>query len=384
MVDELPAQARKGRGAISNPDGRFEPRQRVAIDDGWSHAAAEPGDRSHDAALAQDGMIAAEDVDDDALPPLATTLTVDASRTIIARNDSPDVPFTQSINPYRGCEHGCIYCFARPSHGYLGLSSGLDFETKLFFKPEAAKLLRAELAKPGYKPSAIAFGTNTDPYQPAEKQLRITRQLLEVLAEHDHPLTIVTKSASVVRDIDILAPMARKRLAKVFVSVTTLDRELSRRMEPRASTPRRRLDAIRQLAEAGIHVGVMTAPVIPALTDHELESLLEAAAGAGAISAGYVMLRLPFEIKDLFREWLESHAPLKADHVISRVMQLRGGRLNDPEFGSRMTGQGVDAQLIARRFRLACQRLGLNRNDWSLDLSQFRVPAKPSPQLTLF
>ena len=365
MDDELPARARKGRGAISNPEGRFEPRRRVAVDDGWGRSAGIPDD------------------EDDAPAP-ATTLTADASRTIIARNDSPDIPFSQSINPYRGCEHGCIYCFARPSHGYLGLSSGVDFETRLFFKPDAAKLLRAELAKPGYRPSAIAFGTNTDPYQPVEKGLRVTRQLLEVLAEHDHPLTIVTKSASVTRDIDILAPMSQRRLAKVFVSLTTLDRELARRMEPRASTPSRRLDAIRLLAQAGIRVGVMTAPVIPALTDHELEALLEAAAEAGATSAGYVMLRLPFEIKDLFREWLRTHAPLKADHVISRVMQLRGGRLNDPEFGSRMTGQGVDAQLIAHRFRLACQRLGLDRNEWSLDLSRFRVPARPSPQLSLF
>ena len=366
MVDEVPAQPRKGRGAISNPDGRFESRRRMAIDDGWGWSAGAPDD------------------DADAPPAPATTLAADASRTIIARNDSPDIPFTQSINPYRGCEHGCIYCYARPSHGYLGLSAGLDFETRLFFKPDAAKLLRAELAKPGYRPSAIAFGSNTDPYQPAEKQLRLTRQLLEVLAEHDHPLTIVTKSAGVLRDVDLLAPMSQRRLAKVFVSLTTLDRDLARRMEPRASTPQRRLEAISRLAEAGVHVGVMTAPVIPALTDHELEALLEAAAGAGAQSAGYVMLRLPFEIKDLFREWLREHAPLRADHVISRVTQLRGGRLNDPQFGSRMTGQGVEAQLIARRFRLACQRLGLDRNDWALDLSKFRVPARPSPQLTLF
>jgi DNA repair photolyase len=366
MVDEVPAQARKGRGAISNPDGRFEPRRRVAIDDGWGRGAGMPDDDAH------------------APPAPATTLAADASRTIIARNESPDIPFTQSINPYRGCEHGCIYCYARPSHGYLGLSAGLDFETRLFFKPDAAKLLRAELAKPGYRPSAIAFGSNTDPYQPAEKQLRITRQLLEVLAEHDHPLTIVTKSAGVLRDVDLLAPMSQRRLAKVFVSLTTLDRDLARRMEPRASTPQRRLEAISRLTEAGVHVGVMTAPVIPALTDHELEALLEAAAGAGAKSAGYVMLRLPFEIKELFREWLLEHVPLRADHVISRVMQLRGGRLNDPQFGSRMTGQGVDAQLIARRFRLACQRLGLDRNDWALDLSKFRVPTTPSPQLSLF
>ncbi|MBL8703109.1 MAG: PA0069 family radical SAM protein [Alphaproteobacteria bacterium] len=365
MVDELPSAARKGRGAVSNPDGRFEASRRVVVDDGWARAPA-PGDA------------------DDEPPPLATTLTVDASRTIIARNDSPDIPFSQSINPYRGCEHGCVYCYARPSHGYLGLSAGLDFETKLFFKPEGAKLLRAELARPGYKPSAIAFGSNTDPYQPVERRLGLTRQLLEVLVEHEHPFTIVTKSANVVRDIDLIAAMSAKRLAKVFVSVTTLDRELARKLEPRASTPARRLEAIRALAGAGVHVGVMTAPIIPALTDHEVEALLQAAHEAGAVSAGYTVLRLPFEIKDLFKEWLAAHAPLRAEHVLSRVMQLRGGRLNDPEFGSRMRGTGLDAELIARRFRLACQRLGLNKNDWSLDLSRFRVPAKPSAQMSLF
>jgi DNA repair photolyase len=367
MVDEVAAKARKGRGAVSNPEGRFETAQRVVVDDGWSRPPA--GD--------------ADGEDDDA-PPLATTLTVDASRTIIARNDSPDIPFTQSINPYRGCEHGCIYCYARPSHGYLGLSTGLDFETKLFFKPDAAKLLRAELARKAYRPSAIALGSNTDPYQPVEKRLRITRAILEVLAEHEHPFTIVTKSALVTRDLDILAPMAAKRLTKVFVSVTTLDRELARTMEPRASTPARRLAAIGELAAAGVHVGVMTAPIIPALTDHELERLLEAAAAAGAVSAGYTILRLPFEIKDLFREWLEKHQPLRAEHVLSRVMQIRGGKLNDPNFGSRMRGQGLDAELIARRFRLACGKLGLNKNDWSLDLTRFRVPEASRPQLSLF
>lgn len=364
MVDEISAIARKGRGAVSNPDGRFEPARRVATDDGWTRAPL-PGEEEE-------------------LAPLATTLSVDASRTIIARNESPDIPFSQSINPYRGCEHGCVYCYARPSHGYLGLSSGLDFETKLFFKPDGAKLLRAELARKGYAPSAIAFGSNTDPYQPVERKLGLTRQLIEVLVEHEHPFTIVTKSANVVRDIDLIAPMSAKRLAKVFVSVTTLDRDLARKLEPRASTPGRRLDAIRALAQAGVHVGVMTAPIIPALTDHEIEALLEAAQAAGAVSAGYTVLRLPFEIKDLFREWLETHAPLRAEHVLSRVTQLRGGRLNDPEFGSRMRGTGLDADLIAKRFRLACQRLALNKNDWSLDLSRFRVPVKPSPQFSLF
>jgi DNA repair photolyase len=359
-----PDLPRKGRGAISNPDGRFEPTRREAVDDGWARAP-NPGE-------------------DDEPPPLATTLTADASRTIIARNQSPDIPFDQSINPFRGCEHGCVYCYARPSHAYLGLSSGLDFETRLFFKPDAGKLLRAELAKPGYRVSAIALGSNTDPYQPAERRLGVTRQILEVLAEHAHPFTIVTKSALVTRDLDILAPMAARKLCKVFVSVTTLDRELARTMEPRASTPARRLGAIRALADSGVHVGVMTAPMIPALNDHEMEALLEAARGHGAVSAGYTVLRLPHEIKDLFREWLEAHAPLKAKHVLSRIVQLRGGRLNDPNFGTRMSGgDGIDAQLIRRRFKLACARLGLNRNDWSLDLSRFRVPPKPGDQLAL-
>jgi DNA repair photolyase len=360
MEDAIPDRARKGRGAVSNPDGRFEPRRRMAVDDGWPRG------------------------EDDEPEQLATTLTPDASRTIIARNESPDIPFEQSINPYRGCEHGCVYCYARPSHGYLGLSAGLDFETRLFFKPEAARLLRAELARSGYRPKAIALGSNTDPYQPAERRLRLTRQILEVLAEHEHPLTIVTKSAAVTRDIDILAPMSRRRLAKVFVSVTTLDGALARKLEPRASSPARRLGAIGELAAAGVHVGVMTAPIIPALTDHEIEPLLEAASSAGAMSAGYTVLRLPFELKDIFREWLDAHAPLRAERVMSRIAQLRDGRLNDPRFGSRLVGSGEDAKLIARRFRLACERLGLGRNDWALDTTRFRVPARPDPQLRLF
>ncbi len=360
MDDALPARARKGRGAISNPDGRFETARRSAVDDGWASAA------------------------DDDPPPLATTLTADASRSVIARNDSPDIPFTQSINPYRGCEHGCVYCYARPSHGYLGLSAGLDFETRLFFKPDAARLLRAELARQGYRVAPIALGTNTDPYQPVERRLRVTRAILEVLAAQDHPLTIVTKSAAVIRDIDLLAPMSRKRLAKVFVSLTTLDPDLARRLEPRAATPGRRLAAIRALAEAGVHVGVMTAPVIPALTDHEIEALLAAASAAGAVSAGYTLLRLPHEVKDLFREWLETHAPNRAARVLARLAGLRGGQLNDPRFGSRMRGEGPQAALIAQRFRLARQRLGLDRNDWALTLDLFRTPAADPRQLSLF
>jgi DNA repair photolyase len=362
-MDTLPDKARKGRGAIANPSGRFDAESRVTIDDGWAPTVPPSPD--------------------DELPPLRTTVTVDSSRTVIARNDSPDVPFSQSINPYRGCEHGCIYCYARPSHGYLGLSTGLDFETKLFAKPDAAKLLDAELRRPGYKVSAIALGTNTDPYQPVEREMKITRGILETLQAFQHPFTIVTKSALVTRDLDIIGPMAAKRLCKVFVSVTTLDRDLARRMEPRASTPSRRLDAIRQLAEAGVPTGVMSAPMIPGLTDSEMESILEEARKAGARSAGYTVLRLPFEIKDLFTEWLMEHEPYKAKHVLSLVRQMRDGKLNDPEFGSRMRGTGPYAELIGKRFRLACARLGLNKNDWSLDLTRFRPPPQAGDQLSL-
>jgi DNA repair photolyase len=361
MVDTLPDKARKGRGAIANPDGRFESTTRVRIDDGWGTATAECEEP----------------------PPIRTTVTIDATRTIIARNQSPDIPFSQSINPYRGCEHGCIYCYARPTHAYFGLSTGLDFETKLFAKPDAAALLAQELRKPGYKPSAIALGTNTDPYQPVEREMKITRSVLETLAAFQHPFTIVTKSALVTRDIDIIAPMAAKRMAKVFISVTTLDRDLARKLEPRAATPPRRLEAIRMLAEAGVPTGVMTAPIIPMLTDWEIERLLKAARDAGAASAGYTVMRLPFEIKDLFVQWLEEHAPGKAKHVLSLVREVRDGRLNDPEFGSRMRGTGPYAELIAKRFRLACSRLGFNKHDWSLDLTKFSPPPAAGDQLRL-
>jgi DNA repair photolyase len=361
MVDTLPDKARKGRGAVANPDGRFEAQTRVRIDDGWGTSTAECEEP----------------------PPIATTVSIDATRTIIARNQSPDIPFSQSINPYRGCEHGCIYCYARPTHAYFGLSTGLDFETKLFAKPDAAALLAAELRKPGYRPSAIALGTNTDPYQPIEREMKITRSVLETMAAFQHPFSIVTKSALVVRDLDIIAPMAAKRLAKVFISVTTLDRDLARKLEPRAATPPRRLEAIKALADAGVPTGVMTAPIIPALTDWEIERLLEAARAAGATSAGYTIMRLPFEIKDLFAQWLEEHAPGKAKHVLSLVRQVRDGRLNDPEFGSRMRGTGPYAELIAKRFRLACNRLGFNKHDWSLDLTRFSPPPAPGDQLKL-
>ena len=299
------------------------------------------------------------------------------------RNDSPDIPFTQSINPYRGCEHGCVYCYARPSHAYLNLSPGLDFETRLIAKVNAADLLRTELAKPGYRCEAISLGTNTDPYQPIEREYGITRAILEVLAEHDHPVAIVTKSAMVERDIDLLAPMARKNLTRVFLSIATLDHDVSRPMEPRTSAPARRLEAIRRLAAAGIPTGVVVAPVVPFLTDHAIERVLDAATDAGATQAGYVLLRLPFEVKDLFKDWLHRHFPLKADHVMSRVREMRDGRENDPEFGSRMRGTGLFADLLAKRFELACARRGLDRSRLPLDTARFRPP-RPAGQLELF
>lgn len=350
-------RAPRGRGALSNPEGRFEPYRHEGADDGW-------------------GVLEEE------LPPLATRVFTDRARTIITRNRSPDIPFEQSINPYRGCEHGCPYCYARPSHAYLGLSPGLDFETILFAKPEAAERLRTELGRPGYRVRPIAFGTNTDPYQPIERRLRIMRGLLEVLAACEHPLTIVTKSALVERDLDLLAPMARKDLIGVFLSITTLDRTLARRLEPRASAPWRRLESVRRLSAAGVPVGVMFAPVIPALNDSEMEAVLAAAAERGARFAGYTLLRLPHEVKDLFREWLAAHYPLKAAHVMSLIRQARGGRENDPRFGARMRGQGEYAQMLAQRFRLACRRLGLNREELALDTTRFRPP--PPAQLGLF
>jgi DNA repair photolyase len=363
--DRIADRARKGRGAVSNRVGRFERHEREAVDDGWRHETA--------------------DAADDDLPPLRTTVGIDATRTIIARNQSPDVPFDQSINPYRGCEHGCVYCFARPTHAFLGLSPGLDFETKLLMKPDAAALLDRELRRPGYKPSVIALGTNTDPYQPLERTQRITRSILEVLAAFNHPVGIVTKSALVTRDIDVLAPMAAKRLAHVYVSVTTLDRDLARKMEPRAATPAKRLEAIVALAAAGIPTGVMTAPMIPALNDREMESILEAATAAGATSAGYVVLRLPLEIKNLFQEWLETHFPDRAKHVLNMIRDLRGGELYDATFGARMRGRGPYADLLRKRFKLATQRLKLDsyRERWAFDFSLFRPPPKAGEQLRL-
>lgn len=350
---------RRGRGASSNPPNRFEAYQHEPADDGWS--ACDPE-----------------------LPPPPTEVADERCRSIIARNDSPDIPFSQSINPYRGCEHGCIYCYARPTHAYLGLSPGLDFETKLYAKRNAAEALTRELARPGYVCEPIALGANTDPYQPIERRLRITRDILEVLSARNHPVTIVTKSSLVERDIDLLGPMARKNLVQVFVSVTTLDRALARRMEPRAAAPQRRIETIRRVAEAGIPAGVMVAPVIPALNDSDIEAILDACHGAGARTAGYVLLRLPHEVKDLFADWLDAHYPQRAQHVMSLLRASRGGRENDPRFHARMRGQGVFADLIRARFRNTCRRLGYNLLRVELDRSRFTPPATGSPQLSLW
>jgi DNA repair photolyase len=350
-----------GRGATFNPHVRFESTDLDPFDDGWDSLAQ---------ARADD-------------PPPRTQVTPDDSRSVIVRNTSPDLGFDRSINPYRGCEHGCVYCYARPTHAYLGLSPGLDFETKVLAKFDAANLLERELAKTGYECQPIALGTNTDPYQPVERRLRITRGVLEVLARCRHPLTIVTKSAAVVRDLDLLVPMAREDLARVAISVTSLDRELARRLEPRAAAPHRRLQAIRQLSEAGVPTTVMVAPIIPALTDHEIERILEAAAAAGATSAGYVLLRLPHEVKELFAGWLAAHAPERAHHVLSLVRQCRGGKLYDATFGRRMRGEGPYAQLIERRFAAAKRRFGLAGTTRPLRTDLFAPPDPDARQLRL-
>ena len=361
-VPAPPGGFHKGRGATFNPPNRFRRDEREAFDDGWAGEA--------DAA--------------DAPPPPKTVVRIEQVRTIIARNESPDIPFNQSINPYQGCEHGCIYCYARPSHAYLDLSPGIDFETKLFAKPNAAELLKAELAKPGYVCDPIALGSNTDPYQPIEREWRITRSVIEVLAACDHPLTITTKGAAIVRDLDLLSAMAAKRLVRVFVSIAMLDRDLARTLDPRAAAPQRRLEIIAALHEAGVPVGVNVAPIIPQLTDKDMEAILEAAAAAGATHAGYTLLRLPREVAPLFRAWLDAHHPLRAGHVMSIVQDIRGGRDNDPRFGSRMRGQGVYADLIRKRFQIACMRLGLNAEpNVPLDTSRFRPP-QTTPQLDLF
>ena len=352
--------AHKGRGATLNPEGRFEQVSRQAFDDGW-HAQSEefaPGRPQ-------------------------TVVMAERVKSVISKNDSPDIPFSLSINPYRGCEHGCIYCYARPSHAYLNLSPGIDFETRLFAKVNAADCLREELSKPGYRCSTITIGANTDPYQPIEREWNITRAILEVVSGCNQPIGIITKNALVERDLDILVPMAKKGLAHVFISLTTLENDLARRMEPRASAPARRIEAIRRISNAGVPVGVMVAPIIPLLTDSATEEILQAAREAGARSAGYVLMRLPYEVKDLFKDWLMHHYPLKAEHVMSRVRQMRGGRENDPEFGTRMRGSGAFADLLRIRFDKACQRLGLNEHRRVLDNRQFRPPCAHG-QMDLF
>lgn len=351
--------ARRGRGTVSNAVGRFERQSRVNVDDGWDNLDLPP-------------------------QPLRTEILRDSTRTIIARNQSPDIGFDRSINPYRGCEHGCSYCFARPTHAFLGLSPGLDFESRIYAKPDAAHLLERELRAPSYRCRTIAMGTNTDPYQPGERHYKITRAILEVLARFAHPVGIVTKSALVIRDADVLGPMGARGLARVSLSITTLDPYLARKMEPRASTPQKRLEAIRALSQAGVQTGVMFAPAIPGLNDHELENVLKAAREAGAQSAGYVMLRLPLEVKDLFQEWLTNAVPERASRVMSLIRAMRGGLDYDPKWGERMTGSGPIAEAFSDRFRLACKRLGLNRPTAPLDTSQFKPPPQAGDQLSLF
>jgi DNA repair photolyase len=351
-------ERRRGRAAQSNASGRYEPVARVAFDDGWRNF--------------------------EELVSFKTTVNLDSTRKIITRNNSPDISFDRSVNPYRGCEHGCIYCFARPTHAYLGLSPGLDFETQLFAKPEAPKLLERELSAPGYAPRTIAIGTNTDPYQPIEREHRIMRGILEVLERCAHPVGIVTKSALVLRDLDILTRMAKRNLVRVAVSVTTLDRKLARLMEPRAPTPQRRLEALEALSAAGVPTTVMVAPVIPALNDAEIERVLDSAAAVGVKEAGYVLLRLPLEVRDLFREWLLANFPDRHRHVFKLIREMRGGKDYDSSWGERMSGRGPTAWLIGRRFELACEKLGLNKARTSLSTEGFKPPQPSGRQLSLF
>ncbi len=349
----------KGRGATINIEGRFEIWNREASDDGWFQDPGEGPAR------------------------VKTVISIEHAKSVISRHDSPDVGFSQSINPYRGCAHGCTFCFARPSHAYLGLSPGLDFETRLFAKVNAVEKLREELAKPGYKCEPLTIGVNTDAYQPIERQYKITRSILELASHTNHPVSLITKSALIERDLDLLAPMARKNLVSVTLSITTLDSKITMKMEPRTSAPARRLEAVRRLSEAGIPVNVNVAPVIPFLTDSELKSILEASAKAGAVSAGYVLIRLPWEVRPIFKEWLEKNFPLKAEHVMSRIRDMRDGRENDPNFGSRMVGKGTLAELLSQRFRKAVTRFGLDRDFRELDCSLF-VPPSLNGQKTLF
>ena len=348
----------KGRGSLSNPAGRFDRTGIEAVDDGWER--------------------------EETPESVATSVQADRAKGVISTNDSPDIGFEQSINPYRGCEHGCIYCYARPSHAYLGLSPGLDFETKLFYKHDAAKVLEQELANPRYVCKNIMLGANTDPYQPIERRLQVTRSILAVLAKCRHPVSIVTKGVLVARDVDLLAELASQNLASVVISLTTLDAEVKRTLEPRAASPQARLRVIRQLVDAGVPTGVLVAPVVPAITDHEMERILEAARDAGASCASYVLLRLPYEVKDLFREWLAEHYPQRASHVMSLVRDARGGRDNDPNFGTRMRGTGAYAELLRTRFKVAARRLGLDSpRHVALDRTLFRRPGPAGAQLQL-
>ncbi len=357
-LDQVPETLRKGRGAISNRTHRFEPYECVAVDDGW------PGEEDQ--------------------PPRRTEVAEETPRSVITRNTSPDVNFDRSINPYRGCEHGCIYCFARPSHAYLGFSPGLDFETRLIARPKAPEILERELARKAYRPETIALGTNTDPYQPIEGRYGVMRRILEVLQAHNHPVTVVTKGTFIERDIDILGEMGRRGLARVGISVTTLDPKVSRKMEPRVPHPARRLQTIRRLTEAGCPVRVMASPMIPALTDNELEAILEAARDAGATGATWSTLRLPREVAPLFREWIEDAYPDRAKRVMARVRELHGGKDYDPTFGTRQRGQGIGADLMAHRFVIATKRLGLSTKEAALRTDLFKRPERPGDQLSLF
>ncbi|HVV33037.1 MAG TPA: PA0069 family radical SAM protein [Vitreimonas sp.] len=349
--------AMHGRGARTNASGRYERYTREAFDDGWAEEETKP---------------------------LETIVTPELAKTIISRNQSPDISFDQSINPYRGCEHGCSYCYARPNHAYVGLSPGIDFETKLFVKANAAELLEKEFAKPSYRPRTIMLGGVTDIYQPIERGYGVTRSILHVMQRWRHPTALITKSQLVIRDLDILGPMAERGLAKAAISVTTLERRIARVMEPRAAAPHRRIEAIRALAEAGVPATVMVAPIIPGINDSEIEAILEEAARAGATGAGYVVLRLPLEIKDLFRDWLQRYFPDRATRVMNIVRQMRGGRDYDPEWGNRQKGEGPYAKLIAARFGAACRRLGLDKPRAALDHTQFRRPIEAGGQQELF
>jgi DNA repair photolyase len=347
----------KGRGTADNREGRFESRHIESVEDGWWR--------------------------EEEIRAPATDVRAEMARSIISHNDSPDLPFSQSINPYRGCEHGCVYCYARPTHAYINLSAGLDFETKLFYKANAAELLERELSRRNYRPDVIHLGASTDPYQPIEREHRITRGILEVLCRFRHPVTLITKSHLVLRDLDLLQDMAKERLCLVMISLTTLDSALKRGLEPRAPSPGARLKAIAGLADAGVPVGVLAAPMIPALNDHELEKILEAAAGAGAKQAAYVLLRLPHEVKELFETWLRDHVPLRAEHVLSRIRAMREGQLNDSRFGARFRGQGVEAQLLSQRFEIACRRFKLHRRrQHALNTEAFHVPTASGGQLS--